>query len=91
MRHPELKGDRCPDCNGSGSKIMVVAIYQDEGPAQTRVYCYDCRGTGLVNSPNACKKCKGSGYRIVRDVDNADKFVSATCGHCNGSGLEPGI
>ncbi|MBD3244968.1 MAG: hypothetical protein GF335_03170 [Candidatus Moranbacteria bacterium] len=80
MAHKELKGDRCPKCNGSGSVIADVGGFHAE------VDCPDCAGTGLVNSPNACKKCKGSGSVIV---DAGGFNVEATCEHCNGSGLEP--
>jgi len=80
-RHPELKGDRCPRCNGSGNVML------DAGGFFVEASCPDCRGTGLVNSPNACKKCKGSGSIYVTIGKNLK--AEATCDHCNGSGLEP--
>jgi len=54
-RNPELKGDRCKRCNGTG--ITVIDIFETD--------CPDCSGTGLVNSPNACSVCHGSGSVIA--------------------------
>lgn len=80
-RHPELIGDRCGRCNGSGTVIM------DIGGINAQVGCPDCHGTGIVNSPNACKECGGSGTVLVPFI--GETKAVATCGHCNGSGLEP--
>jgi DnaJ-class molecular chaperone len=80
MPHPELTGDRCSKCNGSGSVIADMCGLRAE------VDCPECRGTGLVNSPNACKECKGSGS-VVAKIKGIG--VQTNCEHCNGSGLEP--
>jgi DnaJ-class molecular chaperone len=80
MAHKELTGDRCLDCNGSGT------VLADLGGFHVQVKCPDCAGTGLVNSPNACKECKGSGTAIA---DFGGLNVQVSCEHCNGSGLEP--
>jgi len=80
-RHPELTGDRCPRCNGSGNVML------DAGGFYIQASCPDCKGTGLVNSPNACTKCQGSGTVLVKMGKSLN--VEATCDHCNGSGLEP--
>lgn len=78
--HPELTGERCNKCNGSGTVIA------DLDGLKVEVNCPNCKGTGLVNSPNACTKCMGSGTVIV---DFGGLNVEAACDHCNGSGLEP--
>lgn len=80
QRNAELKGDRCPKCNGRG--LLRV----NTGSFYIRATCDECRGTGLVNSPNACKYCKGSGTITAHfgDID-----VVATCFTCSGSGLKP--
>lgn len=78
--HPELIGDRCDKCNGSGN------VPVDAGGFHIQATCDKCRGTGLINSPNACTKCKGSG-NVLAHIDGIN--TKATCGHCNGSGLEP--
>jgi len=77
MVHKEIKGDCCPKCNGSGTVVAEMGWFYAE------VDCPDCAGTGLVNSPNACKECKGAGTVIVGLYDET------VCGRCNGSGLEP--
>jgi DnaJ-class molecular chaperone len=77
--HPELKGDRCTECNGSGTVIADFGF-------KVEVDCPDCNGTGLVNSPNACIECRGKGTGIV---DFGGLKVETNCDHCNGSGLEP--
>ena len=78
--HPELTGDRCPNCNGSGSVIATCGAFR------VQVDCEDCAGTGLINSPNGCKECKGKGTIIVKA---GFMNVESICEHCNGSGLEP--
>lgn len=78
--HAELTGDRCTNCNGTGT---VIANF---GGLNAQVACPECAGTGLVNSPNACTVCKGSGTVIVY---MGGLNVQASCDHCNGSGLEP--
>lgn len=79
-KHAELKGDRCKKCNGSGHVLV------DAGGFYIQATCDECRGTGLVNSPNACTECKGSGSVIV---NMGGLNIQASCEHCNGSGLEP--
>ncbi len=77
----QIIGDRCTNCNGSKQVVMEV----DEGLG-VQVDCPDCNGTGIVNSPNACVNCKGSG----KDVVPALGFnVEVDCEHCQGSGLKP--
>lgn len=71
---PDLTGDRCSECNGSGDKLFDF-IWGD---------CPTCNGTGLVNSPNACTKCKGKGTFVPEEFP-----IEMDCDHCNGSGLEP--
>lgn len=78
--HPELTGDRCSHCNGSGTVIA------DIGGLNAYVDCPDCAGTGLVNSPNACTSCTGKGTVIT---NFCGLNVVINCEHCNGSGLEP--
>lgn len=78
--HPELKGERCNNCNGTGTVIA------DLGGFNAEVDCPECHGTGLMNSPNACTKCHGSGNVVV---DFGGLNFETTCDHCNGSGLEP--
>lgn len=74
--NPELIGDRCAECNGSGT--IFAGIFE--------VDCPDCVGTGLINSPNACTECKGSGTQIA----NAGGFrMEADCTTCKGRGLKP--
>lgn len=78
--HPELTGERCGNCNGSGSVIVNFDGLNVEAN------CPECHGTGLVNSPNACTKCHGSGCVII-DIGGLN--FEANCDHCSGSGLEP--
>jgi DnaJ-class molecular chaperone len=78
--HRELKGKRCPKCNGSGSDHI------DAGGFYIEVDCAECSGTGIVNSSNACVACSGSRTKIV---NMSGLNVEINCSHCNGSGLEP--
>lgn len=73
-RHPDLKGDTCPKCNGSGT--VIAGFFE--------ATCEECNGTGLVNSPNACEKCKGAGKYVAESI-----ATEVTCEACNGSGLKP--
>lgn len=83
--HPELKGDRCPDCNGKGTVFKPLGVSTGK-TISVEVDCTTCHGTGLVNSPNACKVCYGSRTQLV---DFLGLKAEACCGHCKGSGLEP--
>jgi|GEM_PF-6360432 len=69
-RKPLMKGDTCGRCNGSGL-TAIDFVEQD---------CPDCRGTGLINSPNACTVCKGSGTVISEELG-----TELDCDHCNAS------
>jgi DnaJ-class molecular chaperone len=73
----ESKGDRCPECNGTGT--IISGMFEVE--------CDNCSGTGFVNSPNACKGCRGSGKIILTDASGIGLEIK--CDYCNGSGLEP--
>lgn len=84
--HPELKGDRCPKCSGTGKGTLKLRA-SGGGNVLLEVNCTICYGTGLVNSPNACKKCHGKGTRLV--AFRTKLMLEATCEHCHGSGLEP--
>jgi DnaJ-class molecular chaperone len=83
-RNPLLKGDTCSVCHGAGNVISDTEVEQV-------VRCTECKGTGLVNSPNACTMCKGSGAVLVfAEGLNPEKFsFDMRCTHCNGEGLEP--
>lgn len=76
-----LIGDRCPKCKGS------TTIPGSVGGVSVEVGCDACAGTGVVNSPNACKKCRGSGSIIAHFAGGLN--VEAICDHCMGSGLKP--
>ncbi|MBU0707846.1 hypothetical protein KKG41_05755 [Patescibacteria group bacterium] len=80
MSHPELKGDRCPKCNGSG-----CVVTKDGSGLPVSASCASCSGTGIVNSPNACPKCKGSG---TVEVDTGMFIMENDCDECNGTGLK---
>lgn len=73
----QLTGDCCPKCNGSRTVIVGT-----RGSIMAEVSCDECAGTGVVNSPNACKKCRGCGNNVVLNIETR-------CDQCNGSGLEP--
>ena len=77
--NPNLRGDVCPKCNASGSIFVEIP-----GMGKFEIDCDECNGTGIVNSPDACTKCKGSGVVVV----NIGFNIEATCDRCNGSGLE---
>ncbi len=76
-------GDRCPTCNGAKTVVVEhIAGFVAE------VDCDKCAGTGVINSPNACKDCQGNG-KVLADVTLAGFGIQTRCQHCNGSGLEP--
>lgn len=82
-RHPDLVGDRCLECDGTGTRI---AILLDVDNVRISVDCPTCHGTGLINSPNACSICHGA--RNIT-VDFGGIKIAVGCDHCNSSGLEP--
>ena len=77
----EIKGDRCPTCNGGKTTIAKT----DAGLG-IEVACTECKGVGLVNSPNACTICIGTG---TVQANLGGLSVEVACEHCNSSGLEP--
>jgi DnaJ-class molecular chaperone len=83
MPHPELKGDPCPECKGSG-KIKRNMGHEEAFNFEDD--CPKCNGTGVINSPNACKECKGKG-KVIKRYRNLPMEV--TCNNCKGSCVEP--
>lgn len=94
-KNDELIGDPCPTCEGTGRVIVDKPKLEIPGigfsavlPIAAEATCGVCKGTGVVNSPNACTVCKGSGSIAVPNAF-LGLAVEDTCGHCEGTGIEP--
>lgn len=82
MFKPKLKGDVCPVCDGKKTVCYTCFGLTFEND------CYRCYATGIVNSPNACIRCRGRGEIVI--VMGWGLKLESPCSHCHETGIEPG-
>ncbi len=80
-----FEGDKCQDCNGSGTSAVSVG-----GLFSIQTECPTCYGHGVTNIKNACTDCHGKKIVHVKlQLAEGSVGIPTRCEHCDGSGFEP--